>query len=61
MPQYLSQHLAAQIRTPRVSAGRDMSWGLSPGIHHGEQGNALFFSRVPAFLELPRSETFPEA
>jgi CubicO group peptidase (beta-lactamase class C family) len=41
-PEYLSQDLAAQIRTPQMSAGRDMSWGLGPGIQHGEQGDALW-------------------
>jgi CubicO group peptidase (beta-lactamase class C family) len=41
-PKYLSQDLAARIRTPQVSAGRDMAWGLGPGIQHGEQGDALW-------------------
>ena len=41
-PQYLSQDLALQIRTPQVSAGRDMSWGLGPGIQHNSQGDALW-------------------
>lgn len=41
-PQYLSQDVAVQIRTPQVSAGRDMSWGLGPGIQHGDQGDALW-------------------
>lgn len=41
-PQYLSQDTAEQIRTPQVSAGRDMSWGLGPGISHGVQGDALW-------------------
>jgi len=41
-PQYLSKDTAVQIRTPQVSAGRDMSWGLGPGIQHGKQGDALW-------------------
>ncbi len=41
-PQYMSQDLALQIRTAQVSAGRDMSWGLGPGIQHNSQGDALW-------------------
>jgi CubicO group peptidase (beta-lactamase class C family) len=41
-PQYMSQDLALQIRTSQVSAGRDMSWGLGPGIQHNSQGDALW-------------------
>lgn len=41
-PQYLSKEMAVQMRTPQVSAGRDMSWGLGPGIQHGKQGDALW-------------------
>jgi len=41
-PQDLSQEMAVQIRTPQVSAGRDMSWGLGPGIQHDTHGDALW-------------------
>jgi len=41
-PQYLGEDLAVQIRTPQVSAGGDMSWGLGPGIQHGDPGDALW-------------------
>jgi len=41
-PQHLNAELAAQVRTPQVSAGRNMSWGLGPGIQHAEHGNALW-------------------
>lgn len=41
-PQHLSAELGAQLRTPQVSAGRNMSWGLGPGIQLNEHGNALW-------------------
>jgi CubicO group peptidase (beta-lactamase class C family) len=41
-PQYLSKDMAVQIRTPQLSAGRDVSWGLGPGIQHGQHGDALW-------------------
>jgi CubicO group peptidase (beta-lactamase class C family) len=41
-PQHLNAELAAQVRTPQVSAGRNMTWGLGPGIQHSEHGNALW-------------------
>ena len=41
-PQHLNAELAAQVRTTQVSAGRNMSWGLGPGIQHAEHGNALW-------------------
>jgi CubicO group peptidase (beta-lactamase class C family) len=41
-PQHLSGEMAEQIRTPQMSAGRDMSWGLGPGIQHDTQGDALW-------------------
>jgi CubicO group peptidase (beta-lactamase class C family) len=41
-PQHLNAELAAQLRTPQVSAGRNMTWGLGPGIQHSEHGNALW-------------------
>jgi len=41
-PQHLNAELAAQVRTPQVSAGRDMTWGLGPGIQHSEHGNTLW-------------------
>jgi CubicO group peptidase (beta-lactamase class C family) len=41
-PQHLNAELAAQVRAPQVSAGRNMSWGLGPGIQHSEHGNALW-------------------
>lgn len=33
-PRHLSAELGQQIRTPQVSAGKEMSWGLGPGIVH---------------------------
>jgi len=41
-PQHLNAELAAQLRASQVSAGRDMTWGLGPGIQHSEHGNALW-------------------
>jgi CubicO group peptidase (beta-lactamase class C family) len=41
-PQHLNAELAAQLRTSQVSAGRDMTWGLGPGIQHSEHGIALW-------------------
>jgi len=41
-PQYLSPELAAQVRAPQAPAGKDMAWGLGPGIQLGEQGIALW-------------------
>jgi CubicO group peptidase (beta-lactamase class C family) len=41
-PRHLSQEIGVQIRSPQVSAGRDMSWGLGPGIQHDTQGDALW-------------------
>jgi CubicO group peptidase (beta-lactamase class C family) len=41
-PRHLNAELAVQIHTPQVSAGRNMSWGLGPGIQHNEYGNALW-------------------
>lgn len=41
-PQYLSKDMAVQMRSPQVSAGRDVSWGLGPGIQHGQHGDALW-------------------
>jgi CubicO group peptidase (beta-lactamase class C family) len=41
-PQHLSPEQAAQMQTPQISAGRNMSWGFGPGIQHSEQGNALW-------------------
>ena len=41
-PQHLEADLARQLRTPQVSAGSDMSWGLGPGIQHSKDGNALW-------------------
>jgi CubicO group peptidase (beta-lactamase class C family) len=41
-PQHLKADLAVQMRTPQVSAGSDMSWGLGPGIEHSEDGDALW-------------------
>jgi CubicO group peptidase (beta-lactamase class C family) len=52
-PQHLNAELAAQLRTPQVSAGRNMSWGLGPGIHHSEQGDALWQNgQTPGFRSL---------
>jgi CubicO group peptidase (beta-lactamase class C family) len=52
-PQHLNAQLGAQVRTPQVSAGRSMSWGLGPGIHHGEQGDALWQNgQTPGFRSL---------
>jgi CubicO group peptidase (beta-lactamase class C family) len=41
-PQYLSEEMAAQIRTPQASAGGDMSWALGLGIAHAAEGDALW-------------------
>jgi len=41
-PQHLSEEMAVQIRTPQMPAGRDMSWGLGPGIQHDAHGDALW-------------------
>ncbi len=41
-PQHLNADLAAQLRSSQVSAGRDMTWGLGPGIQHSEHGIALW-------------------
>ena len=41
-PQHLGPEIKAQMRTPQVSLGRDLSWGLGFGIQHGEQGDALW-------------------
>ena len=41
-PQHLTPELAAQVRAPQAPAGRNMAWGLGPGIHLDEQGNALW-------------------
>jgi CubicO group peptidase (beta-lactamase class C family) len=41
-PQRLSREMAEQMRTPQTSAGRNMSWGLGPGIQHDTQGDALW-------------------
>jgi len=41
-PQHMKADLGVQMRTPQVSAGSDMSWGLGPGIQHSEDGNALW-------------------
>jgi CubicO group peptidase (beta-lactamase class C family) len=41
-PQHLKADLAVQMRTPQVSAGSDMSWGLGLGIQHSEDGDALW-------------------
>jgi CubicO group peptidase (beta-lactamase class C family) len=40
--EYLSDDLAAQIHSPQISAGRDMSWGLGLGIARGAEGDALW-------------------
>jgi len=41
-PQHLNAELGVQVRTPQVSAGRNMAWGLGPGMQHSEGGNALW-------------------
>jgi CubicO group peptidase (beta-lactamase class C family) len=41
-PRHLNALLAAQVRTPQVPAGRNMTWGLGPGIQHSEHGDALW-------------------
>jgi CubicO group peptidase (beta-lactamase class C family) len=41
-PQYLNPELGTQVRTPQVSAGKKMSWGLGLGIQHGDHGNMLW-------------------
>lgn len=41
-PQHLNPELAIQIRTPQISAGNNMAWGLGPGIQLGEHGNVLW-------------------
>jgi CubicO group peptidase (beta-lactamase class C family) len=52
-PQHLNAELAAQVRTPQVSAGRHMSWGLGPGIQHSEHGDALWQNgQTPGFRSL---------
>jgi CubicO group peptidase (beta-lactamase class C family) len=52
-PQHLNAELAAQVRTPQVSAGRNMSWGLGPGIQHSEDGDALWQNgQTPGFRSL---------
>lgn len=53
VPQHLKAELAAQVRTSQVSAGRDMAWGLGPGIQHSEQGDALWQNgQTPGFRSL---------
>jgi CubicO group peptidase (beta-lactamase class C family) len=52
-PQHLNAELAAQVRTPQVPAGRNMSWGLGPGIQHSEHGDALWQNgNTPGFRSL---------
>jgi CubicO group peptidase (beta-lactamase class C family) len=52
-PQLLNAELATQLRTPQVSAGRKMSWGLGPGILHSEHGDALWQNgQTPGFRSL---------
>jgi CubicO group peptidase (beta-lactamase class C family) len=52
-PQHLNSDLGAQVRTPQVSAGRNMSWGLGPGIQHSEHGDALWQNgQTPGFRSL---------
>jgi len=41
-PQYLSEEMAGQLRTPQVKLSRDMSWGLGIGILHSPEGDALW-------------------
>jgi CubicO group peptidase (beta-lactamase class C family) len=41
-PQYLSEEMAEQLRTPQTSISQNFSWGLGPGIQHGEAGDALW-------------------
>jgi len=52
-PQHLNAELAVQVRTPQVSAGRNMSWGLGTGIQHSEHGDALWQNgQTPGFRSL---------
>jgi CubicO group peptidase (beta-lactamase class C family) len=52
-PQHLNAELGVQVRTPQVSAGRNMSWGLGPGIQHSEHGDALWQNgQTPGFRSL---------
>jgi len=52
-PQHLDAELAVHLRSPQVSAGRNMSWGLGPGIQHGEHGDALWQNgQTPGFRSL---------
>ena len=41
-PRFLSPDVAAQIRTPQISAGEGFSWGLGIGIQHSDQGDSLW-------------------
>jgi CubicO group peptidase (beta-lactamase class C family) len=41
-PQHLSAETAAQLQTPQVTLGENLSWGLGPGIQHSQQGDALW-------------------
>ena len=41
-PRYLGAETAAQLRTSQVTLSDDLSWGLGPGIQHGQQGDALW-------------------
>jgi hypothetical protein len=38
----INPELAAQLQTPQVRLGNDLSWGLGPGIQHSRQGDALW-------------------
>ena len=41
-PQHLNPELAAQLHTSQVSAGRNMAWGLGPGLQHSQHGTILW-------------------
>ena len=52
-PQHLKPELAVQLRTPQVSAGGNMSWGLGIGILHSDNGDALWQNgQTPGFRSL---------
>ncbi|MBN2093226.1 beta-lactamase family protein [candidate division KSB1 bacterium] len=41
-PQYLSEKITAELKTPQVKLADNLSWGLGPGIFHSPNGDALW-------------------